>query len=113
MIKIVLDNHLKRREGDAVFLHSIFTFFPTLIFVQTSHDLSARLKLLKLTCKYNYYKTTHAEENNSGNIGNTGNTGNNGKNGNTGKTGNTGNSGNVGNTGNSGNKGNTGNTNNM
>ena len=27
-----------------------FEIFPTLIFVQTSHDLSAKLKLLKLTC---------------------------------------------------------------
>ena len=31
-------------------------FVPTLIFVQTSHDLSGRLKLLKLTCKQKHYK---------------------------------------------------------
>ena len=30
---------------------SSFKIFPTLIFVQTSHNLSARLKLLNLTCK--------------------------------------------------------------
>ena len=46
-------------RGEKVLLYSFtlsFNFFLNLIFVQTSHDLSERLKLLQLTCKYEYYK---------------------------------------------------------
>ena len=56
MIKIVLEI-ISREKKDILYSFApSFKIFPTLIFVQTSHDLSARLKLLNLTCKYEYYK---------------------------------------------------------
>ena len=51
IIKIVLEIISRGKKDTLYSFTPSFKIFPTLIFVQTSHNLSARLKLLNLICK--------------------------------------------------------------